>query len=128
MNSFDESTGSEKSGSDDYKKNKEEKNDNSGNREKENENKNLSKNQENNFNNNEKSKNSNINNANNTANNNTNNSTNMIDEEREDKFVEKEKGVLNDETITEIELRKAFDQSTQYGHSEVADITYVLTL
>ena len=36
--------------------------------------------------------------------------------------------VVNDETVTQIELRKAFDQSTQHGNSEFADITYVFTL
>jgi hypothetical protein len=38
------------------------------------------------------------------------------------------KEVVNEEVITEIELRKAFEQSTQHGNSEEADITYVLTL
>ena len=37
------------------------------------------------------------------------------------------KDVVNEELVTEIELRKAFEQSTQHGNSEEADITYVLT-
>lgn len=37
------------------------------------------------------------------------------------------KHVVNEEFVTEVELRKAFEQSTQHGNSEEADITYVLT-
>lgn len=44
--------------------------------------------------------------------------------EKEEVVVRKD--VVNEEVITEMELRKAFEESTQHGNSEEADITYVL--
>lgn len=112
INSFDESTGSEKSDDDDYKK-KNIKNENENERGRENDR------NDNNDNNLKK-----YNDVDDNSSYNKNNDDAEI-KKKEEVIVRKE--VVNEEVITEMELQKAFEESTQHGNSE-ADITYVLSI